>query len=162
MQFTFSLYSSLMMEQFMMEGGSSLGMVITLVTVSLLEDSRASPFSLRISLVWSLLRPWAKKLLFSYSTNLGFTERLERLLISTVTLRSSPVKQRKETQSAVDADYDFVGGGFWRTVCAQRDKTFVETVSYRSRTTPQPHFSSVVLIFNHIWGLEITTCHIWN
>lgn len=94
--FTFSLYSSLMMEQFKMEGGSSLGMGITLVTVSLLDDATASTFSLRIFCVWTLLWPWAKKLLFSYRMNLGFTERVEWLLISAVTLRASPVKWRIE------------------------------------------------------------------
>ena len=91
-KFTFSLYSSLMMEQFTMEGDSSLGMVITWVTVSFPEDATDSVFALTMSFVETLLRPWAKKLFFSYRTNLGFTERDEWLVISTMTWRSSPVK----------------------------------------------------------------------
>lgn len=98
-QFTFSLYSNLMMEQFKMEGGSSPGMVITLVTVSLPEDGIASIFSLRISFVQTLLRPWAKKLFFLYSMNLGFTERVDWLLISTETWRGSPVKEETKLVS---------------------------------------------------------------
>lgn len=77
-----------------MDGGSSLGMVITLVTVSLRDDSTPSLFSLRISLVQILLLPWAKKLFFSYSINLGFTERVEQLLISAVTLISVPGEKK--------------------------------------------------------------------
>ena len=96
-QFTFSLYSSLMMLQFKMELGNSLGMFITLTTVSFLEDETASIFSLRISFVETLLRPWAKKLFFSYRMTLAFTERLELLTISTETLRSLPVKTRNES-----------------------------------------------------------------
>lgn len=77
-----------------MDGGSSLGMVITLVTVSLRDDSTPSVLSLRISLVQTLLLPWAKKLCFSYSMNLGFTERVEQLLISAVTLISLPAEEK--------------------------------------------------------------------
>ena len=55
MQFTFSLYSNLKIEQFKMEGGSSLGMVITWVTVLLLEGAIASIFSLRILFVQTFL-----------------------------------------------------------------------------------------------------------
>lgn len=79
-----------MMEQFRMEEGSSLGTVITLVAASFLEGSISFIFSLMMSLVETLLRPWAKKLLFSYRMNLGFTERELRLLISMFTLMSSP------------------------------------------------------------------------
>lgn len=97
--FTFSLYSSLMMEQFKMEEGSSKGRLITWVTVSFLELSTASAFSFRMSRVWTFLCPWAKKLCFSYRVNLGFTDRLERLVISSVTRRASPVKRWKWTSS---------------------------------------------------------------
>lgn len=91
---TFSLYSSLMRVQFKMEGGSSLGMVMTFVTVVLPEqESTASAFALRISRVSTLLRFTPKKLFFSYSTNLGWTERLEQLSSLTMTFMSSPVQQ---------------------------------------------------------------------
>lgn len=95
--FTFSLYSSLMMEQFKMEEGSSVGRLITWVTVSFLELSTASAFSFRMSRTWTLLLPWAKKLCFSYRVNLGFTDLLERLVISSVTRRASPVKMNQLT-----------------------------------------------------------------
>lgn len=49
MDFTFSLYSSLMMEQFKMEEGSSMGRLSTWVTVFFLELSTASAFSFRMS-----------------------------------------------------------------------------------------------------------------
>ncbi len=120
-QFTFSLYSSLMMEQFRMDGGSSLGMVITLVTVSFLEGSMASAFSLRISFVQTLLRPWAKKLFFSYRMNLGFTERLEWLLISAMTWRGSPVKCEGEESQAVITICGCMGS-FWALNISQGDQ----------------------------------------
>jgi len=97
-KFTFSLYSCLRMEQFKMEGGSSLGMGITVVTVSF-PGAIDSIFCLRISCVPTLLRPWAKKLFFSYSINVGLTERVEWLLTSTVTWRASPVKWGKGSSS---------------------------------------------------------------
>lgn len=91
---TFSLYSTLMMEQFRLEEGSSGGMLITWVAVSLQEGAMGFIFSFRTLFMLSLLRPCAKKLLFSYTMNFGFTARLDWLLISMFTFMSSPWEQK--------------------------------------------------------------------
>lgn len=76
-----------------MDGGSSLGMVIIFVTVSLADRaSTIFALSFRIVRVSSFRRPIAKKLLFSYSSNLGLTERLEALFIWMVINNCSPMK----------------------------------------------------------------------
>lgn len=167
---TFSLYSSLMMEQFRMEGGSLLGMGITLVTDSSDSDfATSSIFSLRISFVWTLLRPWAKKLLFSYSINLGFTPRLERFVISTVTVTGSPVTRTKERfqkqdshlvtilcNSTVYLDSVNNGGGInaWNTMTWPVVKVIQKGAELSPRTWQR----------QNIWKPSVETLHafLWN
>ncbi|TNN31807.1 hypothetical protein EYF80_058034 [Liparis tanakae] len=62
--FTLSLYSTLMILQFSMEGSTSEGMGMTLVNFSSADGGMGSPTSLRRSLVLTFRFPFAKKVCF--------------------------------------------------------------------------------------------------
>lgn len=84
------------MLQLRIEGSTSRGMVMTLVTVSSANGGMTSPTSFKRSSVWTLLFPLAKKLCFLYKQYLGLISRDELFLMKATTFNpSSAIQSRK-------------------------------------------------------------------